>query len=305
MLQSHLPYLHLTAYYTALSECNLPEFTGSLLRGTFGHALKELFCMKQDKCSACQEPGTCTYSGVFDRENVHWKNIGLQFTPNPYIVLPSERSAFLSGSTLKFGLVIFGEYIKLVPEWIQILYRMGEMGFGAGQNRFLLQTVVHETFLEEIYCAGEGLFLENMKAATISHYVENRLSGNVPELCRFSFVTPARFIENKESITSLTPELLLRSMVRRYTLMNQLYGTFDPADTKADMQFQLREIFSEYADWDRFSNRKHRKMKQGGLFGEYFVREANLSFLQLLYSMEILHIGKSPSFGLGKVKVDF
>jgi hypothetical protein len=70
------------------------------------------------------------------------------------------------------------------------------------------------------------------------------------------------------------------------------------------MQFQLREIFSEYLDWDRFSNRKHKKMKQGGMLAEYLIREANFPFLRLLYSMEILHIGRNPSFGLGKIKVE-
>jgi hypothetical protein len=44
----------------------LPDYAGSMLRGAFGHALRQLACMTRQKdCAGCPLIGSCPYPMIF------------------------------------------------------------------------------------------------------------------------------------------------------------------------------------------------------------------------------------------------
>ena len=57
-------------------------------------------------------------------------------------------------------------------------------------------------------------------------------------------------------------------------------------------------------DLERYSNRQHGKLKLGGFVSEIAYEAAGLAeFLPLLRAGELLHIGGSTSFGLGRYEL--
>jgi hypothetical protein len=62
-----------------------------------------------------------------------------------------------------------------------------------------------------------------------------------------------------------------------------------------------------WLDWERYSHRQRTKMRLGGLMGEVeygFADAMSMAeFLPLLILGELLHIGTSTTFGLGKYEI--
>jgi len=58
-----------------------------------------------------------------------------------------------------------------------------------------------------------------------------------------------------------------------------------------------------WSDWERYSSRHQIKMKLGGLIGEAVYKGPVNDFWSLLKLGELVHVGKSGVFGLGKYQV--
>jgi CRISPR/Cas system endoribonuclease Cas6 (RAMP superfamily) len=58
-----------------------------------------------------------------------------------------------------------------------------------------------------------------------------------------------------------------------------------------------------WCDWERYSNRQQTKMKLGGFLGATAYSGAIEEFLPLVAAGEILHVGGSTSFGLGRYEI--
>jgi len=118
------------------------------------------------------------------------------------------------------------------------------------------------------------------------------------------FETPARFVENKKDVIHLTPDILLDSMIRRYKTLHQFYGEFVESDLDLG-NLQLAQTRPQrYSSWKRYSNRQGRTLEQGGILGSYEISVTERKLALFLYCMEVLHVGKSTTFGLGKVRLE-
>ena len=70
----------------------MPEYAGSMLRGAFGHALRQLACMtKQKECDGCPLIANCPYIGIFAPvpPAAHTLQKFSQI-PVPYVIEPPE-----------------------------------------------------------------------------------------------------------------------------------------------------------------------------------------------------------------------
>jgi len=109
-----IPYLTLTFHLQAEQDCFLPKYKGSMLRGAFGHALKNLVCSrsKNYECSECPQKETCIYTNVFE---IFITNKappflrGINSAPRPFVIDAFQVNEHYSrGQELKFKITLFG-----------------------------------------------------------------------------------------------------------------------------------------------------------------------------------------------------
>lgn len=301
MLQSKLNFSRICVRLTAEEDCRLPEFTGSLLRGAFGHALKKAFCVMHHRdCGNCLVSNSCGYFQVFESMSDTYKKMGFQYKSHPYIIIPSSKSVFFKKDILKFKLTMFGEYKKYIPYFVYAFQLMGEIGFGKNRHKFSLLSVKDDLSKEEVYEDGK-LSPDKIINANLQLYSNGKeeLSNVVP----IEFITPARFVEKGKVVSKLNNQSLLSSMVRRYSMMNTYYGEYVPEDVES-LELKLTPVQDEkYVSWERYSNRQQKKVSQGGIVGTYNIVNPDERLYRLIKTMEVLHVGKNTSFGLGQIKV--
>jgi hypothetical protein len=286
-------------------DCILPRFAGSYLRGTFGHSLKGAFCvMSHRNCDKCMVSDSCGYFQVFESQDETKKNDGFFFKPHPYIISPSSKHEFKKGETLEFSITIFGEYIRHLPYFVYSFDLMGKLGFGEKRNKFQLREV-KDFYSGKSVFDGEHLTSNHITQTTIQEYAKLVCPLKEEDILHYTlqFETPARFVENKKDVIHLTPDILLDSMIRRYKTLHQFYGEFVESDLDLG-NLQLAESRQRYESWKRYSNRQGRTLEQGGINGSYALSLTELKLALFFHCMEVLHVGKSTTFGLGKVRLE-
>lgn len=123
-----------------------PSFAGSVLRGTFGHALRRLVCMTgQSDCAACPLYRRCPYPEVFAPPPLTQPVRGrdLQQPPVPYVIEPPAigRRWIEEGEVLRFHILLIGPAVARIPHVVEAMRRALAHGLGRGRTRFILQRV--------------------------------------------------------------------------------------------------------------------------------------------------------------------
>jgi len=112
----------------------LPDYAGSLLRGQFGAALRNVACMtRQPSCPGCPLVQTCPYTRIFEAPPPPKGSHALQdFSqiPNPYVIEPPAPSArvLAAGDSLVFHLVLVGQAIDQLALIVFALQRALQHG---------------------------------------------------------------------------------------------------------------------------------------------------------------------------------
>ena len=312
---SFFPPLSLARYrfqFTVTSPIRLPDWSGSLLRGAFGHALRRLSCMlRQPECTDCPLLSTCPFPAIFAPPAVEHEmlNISRQ-PPAPYLIEPEKWGAcqLQTGETLQFDMVLMGRALHELPLITQAWKNAAEHGLGPGDGT---------AELREIF------YLPPEKQPVSIYNPENKRLAEVPlqpVICppveRISeitlrFISPLRLQENGHALNAarLTPGKLLMAAVRRVALMHNLYGNGTPDwDFKALAQ-QAASVEGEkdlhWQDWTRRSARQKQTMQLGGVMGDWKLRGDLQPFWAALHLGTWLHVGKETVFGLGRYELEY
>ncbi|MDX1957344.1 MAG: CRISPR system precrRNA processing endoribonuclease RAMP protein Cas6 [Leptospiraceae bacterium] len=282
----------------------LPKFLGSTIRGVFGHSLKQAFCVVSHKnCNICLLSDSCGYFQIFESLDETKKEKGYFYKPHPYIISIPKKNEYSNGDSLEFSITIFGDSIRYLPYLIYSFELMGKKGFGVNRNKFELYQVSDFYSNNQVYNNGR-LEISNVKKWSLSEFVEEQSSDSLKKEFQLSFETPARFIENKKVITQLESKTFLMSMTRRYKILHEFYGQFEQEDLELGNIQLLKLKDQHYTSWKRFSNRQNKSMEQGGILGSYLVSFFDSKMELFLKSMEVLHVGKGTTFGLGRFKLE-
>ena len=306
---------HVRLRFTLRSEgpARLPGFKGSLLRGAFGHALRQAACAfgPQQECRDCALRSACTYTRLFETfvegelpPFLH----GVETSPRPYVIEPAtaERD-FLAGDPLRFDLLLFGRATELQAFAVVAVERMAARGLGRDRHRFRLDTA------EGMQAGGAwasllpGAGRPRPKPVPALEALPPEWNGGA---LRVRFLTPTRLVVQRELVPSVSFRTLAFKVLRRHLELAHFYG--DPSEI--DWQFRplLRraadvkviESALHWHDWQRYSNRQQTTMTLGGFVGHLVLAGDLAPFLPLLTTAEILHVGKGATFGLGKIAIE-
>lgn len=120
-------------------------------------------------------------------------------------------------------------------------------------------------------------------------------------IVKVSFLTPLRIKKNNKFLKSEIDLLdILVSINKRYFVLTNT--EFQKLNIFKDYNIVLANIF--YKELTRKSNTQKTKMNFGGLMGEIVFTNIDKKSFNLLKIGEVIGVGKSTVFGLGKIKVE-
>ena len=285
----------------------LPDYAGSMLRGAFGHALRQLACMtRQKECAGCPLTGTCPYPAIFTPlpPATHALQKFSQI-PVPYVIeAPLWGTTPLApGDTLAFHMVVIGRALRELPLIILAWRRALARGLGAGDGTAELVRVVH--------CAADGgdIEIHRPEIGTIAPHEQaldpHTGDGPEPSHATLHFATPLRLQQNGHALPpeKLDARTLLTALVRRASLLAEFHADGPLLTDFAALHAGCAGIRDDkhlvWRDWTRYSSRQGQKMKLGGVVGTWSLAGKLDSFMPFLRLGEWLHVGKEASFGLG------
>jgi len=293
--------LHFVA--TADHDLQLPRFTGSMLRGAFGHALKNLVCVTGlDDCRQCPLYRSCAYPAVFQPPPPAHAGRGHAQIPVPYVVEPppfDHSGRYGAGKEFCFSMVLIGPALDHQNLIISAWRRALATGLGPGRARLTLQRVVDE---------GGNLVYSRQGGATRHQPVRYEFvpqSRPVSQLT-FEFVTPLNLRSRGRELDcdSVNPYILLMALARRTTNFTTLLlgCKLLPDYSRLAQQAQKAEGHKQlvWKIWRRKSSRQKQSMPIGGVIGRWHLKGPLDDFWPFIHLGQWLHVGKKCSFGLGR-----
>lgn len=278
------------------TEINLPDFKGSSFRGGFGNIFRKITCvLKKLDCLECPLKTECIYAYVFETPSDSDSEIlnmnRYEKVPHPFIFEPPEsrKRKYFPDEKINFSITVIGNAIQYAPYFVLTISELGNTGIGKGRGKFSIS---------------------KLKATeTLS------ISLNSPEETeKISFltikaITPIRIKYNRDLVRTLEFHILIRSLLRRLTLLYYFHCKRDipVIDIKSLIEkaqkIKIVKDSTYWYDWERYSSRQDTYMKLGGVVGEITYQGNITAFMPYLKAGEILHVGKATGFGLGKFSI--
>ena len=298
--------------FQATSPVRLPGYAGSMLRGAFGHALRQLACMTRQKaCDGCPLLTTCPYPAIFapppPAEHALQKFSAI---PVPYVIEPPESGVRLlaPGETFSFNIVLIGRALRELPLLILAWRRALARGIGAGNGTAELVSVVQcgvagET---EVHRPDMGTVIVHEQSIALQTAGEGDAG---PTRATLRIVTPLRLQHNGRALPpeKLDARTLLMALVRRANLLAEFHGNGPLLENFAPLLAASTEIRDDkrlvWRDWTRYSSRQQQKMALGGVVGEWTLEGPLGPFSRFLDLGQWLHVGKEAAFGLGRYRL--
>jgi len=280
-------------HYQVIAPIKLPEYAGSAWRGAFGHALKNSACFSAARnkgVCACVPASSCIYRQLFDPPVQTLESLREQDVPTPLVIEPVEGGkVLLADETGYLDMVLIGAAAHQQLAIIQLAWmRALHDGVGTadeqgkrGQARLLKIEQVDQP-LSDLPANPKNVHLHIVSPMRLQHHG--------------SLVLPEH----------LTAAVLLRAIIRRFNLVQELYGTKQVPDHAAISE-ALSQLTMDtrlhWTEWTRYSNRQKREMKLSGITGRVWIDNIPDLLWPYIYYGQWIHAGKNSVFGLGQYRV--
>ncbi|PIY28227.1 MAG: hypothetical protein CO105_02970 [Comamonadaceae bacterium CG_4_9_14_3_um_filter_60_33] len=303
----------------------LPDYAGSLLRGQFGAALRQVACMtRQPTCPGCPLIQTCPYTRIFDAPAPPKGSHALQnFSqiPNAYVLEPPTPGARVldADDDFEFNLVLVGHAIEQLALIIFALQR----ALAQGLTRARVPTDLLRVDWVDATGTAHGIWsIESPTLRDHAGVLALPQSGDganatptptptktAPASLRLHIHTPMRLQSQGKplGVGQLTPHALIATLARRVSLMTTFHAGQTGRDEAAKHITHLSSGLTDsqdlrWFDWTRYSSRQQQEMTLGGVLGTWTLHGSAPDLAEIypwLWLGQWLHIGKNASMGLG------
>lgn len=303
------------------SKIELPSYSGSTLRGGFGHAFKRIACpFKKKDCNDCLLVNQCIYAYVFESplpaDSEIMKNTST--IPQPFILEPPNvgKRIFEPGERIDFGLTLIGKAVNYLAYFVYAFDELGRIGLGRGRGKYELLEVCKRAVLQRDELARDQIVYDNesqklSNLTNLSTWTE-LVNGNKPlsnGLTLF-FKTPTRIKYQNHLTKKLEFHILVRNLLRRISMLSYFHCGYkiDVVDFKGlidrakSVRIQEESIY--WDDWERYSNRQQQRLKLGGFCGSLVYKGDISDCWPFIKLGEVVHVGKGTAFGLGKYSIN-
>jgi hypothetical protein len=286
-------------------DLRLPDFSGSLLRGQFGAALRRTACMTGAKtCVGCPLLATCPYPAIFETPapaSHHLQKFSQ--VPNPYVIEPPPLGtrAIAAGEALSFAMVLIGRALDQLPLIVYALQRALRHGLGEERARGELEDIAWQR-------GDESVPVWDSSTGRVSAH-EPVLEVPAFDGCasaRLNIATPLRLQDNGRPLRphELAPRKLATALVRRTALLCELHADLPGLGARAaELARHAESLADERAlvwhDWSRYSSRQKQAMTLGGVLGTWTLHGDLAPLAPWLWLGQWLHAGKNATMGMG------
>jgi len=274
----------ITIHYTKLSiiikpASHSPYFIGSQIRGALGYALKKVSCINPSfECSGCFSSSSCLYYKFYEEKNsVHKYRFDFELGKEYY----------------DFSLYLFDDVIDQLPYVVSALHMM-LIKNGLGSNK-----TTYSDFT--MYVNDISIFNNNRLSLPKNFSKKLKIDTFCPNIT-LKFITPLRI--KKENRLVRDDSLELKDIVNSiYQRQMQLLGKgFKKFPYPIEGEILKKSI--HYKELTRKSNRQKILMNLGGIMGSMEIKGLNKESYEVLKVGELIGVGKSTVFGLGKIEVE-
>ena len=291
----------------------LPDYAGSLLRGQFGAALRQVACMtRQPTCPGCPLLQTCPYTRIFEAPAPAKGQHSLQdFSqiPNPYVMEPPAPGARLleTGAVLVFHLVLVGHAIDQLALILFALQRALAQGLTrqrAPAELLQVECLDAHGVAQAVWSREHPILAEHSARLAVPMAPADIGAGLV-----LNVHTPLRLQHQGRplGVAQLTPRALVAALARRIALLMDLHaGQGGWGDAARRVTQQAESLTDQrdlsWHDWTRYSSRQQQEMTLGGVLGRWQLSGDPTTLAALwpwLWLGQWLHVGKNATMGMG------
>jgi hypothetical protein len=304
--------------------------SGNAFHGLIGNALSQVeFKADNSDCRNCPIRSECRYENLytyfiitpFDHPFVRDESLPPEMKrdkyPTPYFFIPPGGGQYTPGHHIVLNFTLIGKAIECFPFFACALKRIRSLKFGQSSGIIALDSIYDarrnrqgkntklydsETGFTESPCQVLD-FNEIFQRITTDPILDEGISR-----IKTTFVSPFQFRNRNRLGKDFSFQLLIRSILRRMTLLS----VHSPFHWNVDFRYVMNkasdiEISGSSMEWIDYyykpSNR-NQKMKVGGFIGEVEFSGDLTEFLPYLTMGEYLHVGKKTSYGLGKYNIE-
>ncbi len=167
-------------------------------------------------------------------------------------------------------------------------YKFSILLFGELQNH---KELIHKAMMRSLEHYKKINFKEKRKKLTIK---------KTPKVIKIELLTPLRIKkENRLATNDIDLLDILLSIHRR----KEALFSKGSQEFKIEKNYKIITKHLYFQDVTRRSNKQKTKMNLGGLMGEMVISDIDKQMYELLKLGEVIGVGKSTVFGLGKIKV--
>lgn len=302
--------------FEALEEIRFSHpYKGSAIRGSMLDTFMKEACLIKNpprNCNTCHFRFGCLYHRFNANELPTGHPLFGRYTmpPRAYIINPAPNGALVynKGTLFGFDLLLIGKAAGEFSPFLQsILTGMGHQGIGVNRGRFKLATLQYADNAHTFHdMPATGLPLElhlsAMKTKPLNRLVTLR------------FETPVRFVSGGKPLTD-PPEfdLLIKSLLTRLALLSIVYcdsGAIDFEKHISELHTGV-SVKSEQLQWEGTLSHSAGRQRLGhnplheynGHIGTITYSGRIAPWAALLTAGELLHVGSTAVFGLGKYSI--
>ena len=304
-----------------LEDGPLPKWKASALRGGMGEMLLRHFCINGRKCrmSKYHMAEKCG----FEDECIVQRIMKSKMDILPDFMSESDSIGFIfdcddfrteakAGDTLEFDLTLFGKCIIHFRQILDAFFGLGMEGLGENRIRFKVVSVLnsrkHPILNDKVFD------LRSVIPDTVREYIDHRLDrmgkGTGDRDIMLAINTPVtvkhkgtKLTHKEDFIRYFDSEALVDTLTTRAYILSCFEGIEMSRHFYRDSFPVVEDIRCHEEERSRAPSDTGEKMTFKGIVGRIGLRDVSDELLRLLFAGELMHIGKTTSFGLGRYRV--
>lgn len=282
------------------------EYPPFILRGSFGYHLRRAVCItRNEDCQDCIVFKTCPYTLIFNTTSFEPIRIfgSMNKLPHPLMLSPDFASIRSDDQETIVYMTLFGKSIPYLPYLLLTFENMGKYGMGKHKQRFeVIKTQYYAGDQQEWKTFDRIKPPENTMLFTPD---ETALSNPVT----LHFYTPTNILSKKRTTKSLSFEVIIRALLRRYSLLSTVFQDTPlkldfPSIIQASKEIQCIHSDLSFHYLVRYSRRQSDSIHMNGVIGSVKYEGDFSPFRELLTMGQYIGIGKHTIFGFGKYRIN-